>query len=144
MAGDTWNGLGRLLPMFSAELVFLLLLKIWSTWFRMNSITNCCTRTSRKAASPLQPTASISFDLHEERGLLVASIATHSPWEGKTSFLPARLGTGKSSPPLLNLFLSFPHRPSSSLCLFSLFKIIFPVFSTTSVIFFPACVVFPT
>lgn len=129
MASDIWSGLGRLLPMFSAELAFLLLLKIWSTWFRMNSITNCCTRTSRKAASPLQPTASISFDLHERRGILVASIATHSPWQGKTSFLPARLQTGMLPPLLLHLLLSFPHRLSSFLYLVSVFITIFPVFS---------------
>lgn len=110
----------------------------------MNSITSCCTRTSRKAASPLQPTASISFDLHEERGVPVVSIATHSPWQGQTRFLPASKATGMISPLLLYLLLSFPHRPSSFLCLFTLLKIIFPVFFATSVTSFPECVIFPT
>lgn len=129
--------------MFSAGLAFLLLLKIWSTWFRMNSITNCCTRTSRKAASPLQPTASISFDLHEQRGVPVVSIATHSPWQGQTRFLPSSKATGMISPLLLYLFLSFPHRPSSSLCLFTLLKIIFSDFFSISATSFPECVIFP-
>lgn len=137
------SGSVRLLPMFSGELAFLFLLKIWSTWFRMNSITSCCTRTSRKAASPLQPTASISFDLHEERGVPAVSAATHSPWQRQTRFLPANKATGMISPLLLYFFLSFPHRPSPSLCLFTLLKIIFSVFFATSATSFPECVIFP-
>lgn len=137
-----WSGSGRLLPMFSAELAFLLLLKIWSTWLRMNSITSCCTRTSRKAASPLQPTASISLDLHEEREVPAVSIATHSPWQGQTRFLPASKATGMISPLLLYLFLSFPHRPSSSRS--TLLKIIFSDFFAIPATSFPECVIFPT
>lgn len=51
------------LPLFSKD-AGVPLLKIWSTWFNMNSITTCWTRTARKAASPLQPVASISLDLN--------------------------------------------------------------------------------
>ena len=54
------------LPSFSSD-PGVPLLKIWSTWFSMNSITTCWTRTARKAASPLQPVASISLDLNRKR-----------------------------------------------------------------------------
>lgn len=137
----TQGGLGRLLPMFSAELAFLFLLKIWSTWFRMNSITNCWTRTSRKAASPLQPTASISFDLHQERGLLVARIiVTWGLWEWGTGFLPARLGTGMFWPPLLHLLLSFDHQALTFSLPFHSFKNLFP-FSLSPLLFL-SCLLF--